>query len=76
MEFMLNLNLELARTRNFLRYRLVFQQIYYITIIILVLLYFHEELITDHLCGLVIRVLATDPEIPSSIPSTTRDSEE
>jgi hypothetical protein len=27
---------------------------------------------TDRLCGLVVRVLATDPEVPGSIPDATR----
>jgi hypothetical protein len=26
----------------------------------------------DHLCGLVVRVLAADPEVTGSIPSATR----
>jgi hypothetical protein len=32
-------------------------------------------LLLDHLCGLVIRVSATDPEVPGSISGLTRFSE-
>jgi hypothetical protein len=31
--------------------------------------------ILDRLCGLVVRVPATDPEVPDSIPGATRFSE-
>jgi hypothetical protein len=31
--------------------------------------------ISDHLCGLVVRVHGTDPDIPRSIPGATRFSE-
>jgi hypothetical protein len=29
----------------------------------------------DRLCGLVVKFLATDPEVPGSIPGSTRFSE-
>lgn len=28
--------------------------------------------VMDHICGLLVRVPATDPEVPGSIPGTTR----
>jgi hypothetical protein len=32
-------------------------------------------MLVDRLCGLVARVLATDPEVPGSIPGATRFSD-
>jgi hypothetical protein len=36
---------------------------------------FYDGVGSTRLCGLVVRVLGTDPEVPGSIPSATRFSE-
>jgi hypothetical protein len=50
--------------RNYAKHRFQISMIFYL-----------YTALTDHLCGLVVRVPARDPEVPGSIPDATRFSE-